>query len=515
VDFLLFVLLAPLAAGAVVAARGFARDRDLRLFALLASLALLATRHFFAPLEPFSGFQALVGPSGGPLLVDLLANLAALLVTLITTQTLHERNRAEGMQWRSMETLRQLADYVHGAGGPLDEELPGLLALASERFGLETGLVLELDGDGVPQVRAVHCPDDVALPVGPAPLLRDTLAARALGSTRVIAIQAASEGHWSTHPEHAPFGWQSFFGVQLGEGQALCFASREERTERFSGVETSVLTLLADWIALRLVNAEQPVQELAVAPPGKAASDVVADASFALAAQVPPKASDGREPGRSDGPWRGIDEANGRGAMGDPSEAGAGLDPNTALREIRSALRRSIGHARELTLELDPKATPVQMTRARFERIAKSLVLHAAEAGPNNGAITLRTAALEPADGAPGTTRFTTLSVCARGAILDTDALAALYEGRGDFGRSAGQAALPLTRLVRVLRDRGCDLSLESEEGVGTTLTAYLVSQPLLIASGTGGAPGSVDEAERPRQGPAVEPGAGRETAPA
>jgi len=394
-----------------------------------------------------------------------------------------------------MEALRAVTEHLHAATGAIDEELPRLLALGCERFGLETGLLVECDASARATVRAVHCPDDVELARGPFPHCDATAVGRALASDRVVAIQRASEGHWSLHPEHAPHGWASFLGVRLPAldadraaepARVLCFADRRERAERFSGVEQSLLGLIADWLAPRLVSTG------AAAP---------ADGSEKALAEVHPRPQQPRpqQPGPRRPSATAPAAAEARREAARPPAEGAeqaeALEPNAALRALRPALRRALGLAHELSLDLAPTVPAVRMTRARFDRFVESLVVHAAEAVPSGGAITVRTATADAPEEAPDdAVAFATVSVCAQGAALGSDELAALYGSGGD-GDASGRRRLPLSRLVRVLRDHGGDLSLESEEGVGTTLTAYLAAAP---APGARGGARAGEAAPRP-----------------
>ena len=50
-----------------------------------------------------------------PLLIDLAINLVAWWAALVASRSLHERNRAEQVQWHGMEALRVLAERLHAA----------------------------------------------------------------------------------------------------------------------------------------------------------------------------------------------------------------------------------------------------------------------------------------------------------------------------------------------------------------------------------------------------------------
>ena len=100
----------------------------------------------------------------------------------------------------------------------------------------------------------------------------------------------------------------------------------------------------------------------------------------------------------------------------------------------------------------------------------------AAESAP----LTISTESVDPA--APAGEGWITLSVRGAGPALDGPAHARLFSEpkRPSLPAEAGlhpstERALGLLRVRRLLRDGGGDLSIHSQDGVGTTFTAWLL----------------------------------------
>jgi hypothetical protein len=431
VSIALSILLAPLLAAAVVSGVAAIRERDPRHAALLALIGLLAANSVLDPPAAPAAIDRAFELSSMPFLLGLAVNLAAWWLAIAVTRTLHERNRAEDVHWRDMETLRELAETLRQPAHPGALAPDALLAHGCRRFEFETGLLIRI-AEGDAEILAACVPPDLdGLAVGPCPELGRTLAVRCTLSDEVVAVDRASAGHWSTHPEHAPFAWEAFLGVRVDEGpdgaRILCFASRKPRGNRAVGVERILLRVMASWLARR-------------SEPEASADDV--DARKPLV----PAQTDARS-----------------------------LDLNKALGQLEARLRRGLAPGRPLAFELDASGPTAGLDPSELERAVASMLLHAAEAGPDDGLVRVRTGRIEPAE--PGGVGFATISITAAGPALDADALAALYERSAEPAHESGLRQLPLRRVVRVLRDLGGDLSMESEEGIGTTLTAFVPSR--------------------------------------
>ena len=139
----LTILLAPLLAAGVVSAAAAVRDRDLRHAALFVLIGLLGARHALDPPAP-DAFEQAFELVSAPVMLDLALNLAAWWLAIAVVRSLHERNRAEQVQWRDMETLRELAATLRCVASGTPAAANEVLAHGCRRFQLETGLLLRI-----------------------------------------------------------------------------------------------------------------------------------------------------------------------------------------------------------------------------------------------------------------------------------------------------------------------------------------------------------------------------------
>jgi hypothetical protein len=495
-----WILMAPLGAALAVTLRALARDRDPRHAVSLVFLALLALRHVASPPAALPALDAALETEAAPLLIAFAINLGAWLAASLSSSSIRERNRAEQLQWSSMEALRTLAERIHtptrgqGDGNAALDQAQELLAYGCEHLQFETGLLVQRSELGI-DILVAQTPEDVGgLETGDCPALATSLAARCFDTRDVVAIDRASEGPAETQPSQAPFAWESLAGLRIvaagDSALAIVFADRKPRAARLGSVEKSLLTVMGRWLQARAET--EAVRALPIAPlPAEPSpdlptsrADTEADKPLtptfvndALASEpaphVEPVAS--AETSEAMAPVT-ANEPNSANKPNKPSERTANLDLNRGVRDLETKLRKGLAPSQRLVLSLSPQAPTVEFEARSLERVAMSLLLHAADIVSNTAELEIATGVIEaPEPDAPG---FGTLTVKARGRDLDTDQLGALYEGRGEGdAASPAQRRLPLPRVVRLLRDAGGDLSLESETGVGTTLTAFIPSQ--------------------------------------
>jgi hypothetical protein len=476
-----WILLAPLFVAALVTLRAALRDRDPRHAGSLGFIALLAARHFVSPPAALPSLDAALEAEATPLLLALAVNLGAWLAASLTASSIHERNRAEELQWSSMEALRELAERLQASSSQSNspsqerahEIAQHLLAFGCEHLRFETGLLLERTASSI-EILAAETPADVQdLEPGPCPALADSLAARCFESREVVTVDRPSLMSDASDSTESPFGWESLAGLRIlasDDGAlSIVFADRAPRATRLGAVEKSLLTVMGRWLeeradaaSLRALLEAQPVPPAAIE-----AAQVLAD----TAADTDAGTRSATETDKPLTPTLSRSVAATRGAASE-EPAPDGVDLNREIRSIEARLRKSVGGTYNLRVTLAPKTPRIEFEAGALERVATSLLLHAADTLPDDGDLDLLTGAIEaPEPGIPG---FGTLTVKTRGPALDTGQLGAVYEGRGDMDLHLAKRRLPLTRVVRLLRDAGGDLSLESEEGVGTTLTAFL-----------------------------------------
>lgn len=468
-----WILLAPLFAGALVTLRAVLRDRDPRHSVSFAFLALLASRHFVSPPAALPSGDAALEAEAAALLLALAINLGGWLAASLMAHSIHERNRAEELQWSSMEALRELAARLQAsssslaaASGARDSANP-LLSFGCEHLHFETGLLVQRTGSEI-EILAAQTPSDVPdFELGPCPALAGSLAARCFESRDVVIVDHASSSSQPSDASHSPFAWKSLAGLRIlesGEGTlSIVFVDRAPRTNRLGAVEKSLLTVMGRWLEER-AHADSARASFEARPE----SPAIVEAGLAnTTAEVSP-VPDTKKPLTPLYSRPGTVANSGR----DEEPTPGSFDLNGGIREIENRLRKTVGDTHKLQIVFAPQTPRIEFEIRALERIATSLLLHAAETVSGDGNLDLSTGSIEaPEPGIPG---FGTLTVKARGPALATPPPGALYEGRGDIDLHLAKRRLPLARVVRLLRAAGGDLSLESEDGVGTTLTAFL-----------------------------------------
>ena len=426
---LAWITLLLLALGTAMATRAWVRRRG----------ALAGVTGLFA-LGLARQIGLIFGGAGGPFAFDARtgAEFAFLGMTIAGFVALHaiqsttrERDRAEDLHWDSMETVRMMTELASGPGSDFQTRLTTLLALGAERFQLEQGVAWSIEGEG--RAIAVHPP----APKSTKDRLSTDLLGRAASSERPLALIDAS----TPQP-------RAFFGASVRSGGrifgSLAFEGAGKSALRFTATEKDLLNLMAQWLATELERSER-------------------------AAAVERAAMGGAPPRR-------------------PIRRTSRDDLNAAVRYSEVKLRRRLGAEATLELHLDPAIPDTRPTRVALPTLAESLVDAAVRLAPT-GRIRLETRALTGRGTAsdPGPD-FVTLEVRVESPAVDERALQRILETGDEEREHVGAQTLSVSRLERLLRRGGGDLSVSLEPRRRATFTAFL---PATLRVGTSPAPGS------------------------
>jgi signal transduction histidine kinase len=156
------------------------------------------------------------------------------------------------------------------------------------------------------------------------------------------------------------------------------------------------------------------------------------------------------------------------------------FDLHDAISETSSVLHRIVGDDVDLTLDLACSSSLVRVSRIRFEQALLSLALHARDAMPAGGRVTIETSDLVIESGerrrkeslAPG--GYVALSFSDTGNGCASGAASALSE------QDSGLRGLPasLACVHGIARDSGGAAKIDPREGAGTTVTVYIPKAP-------------------------------------
>jgi hypothetical protein len=326
--------------------------------------------------------------------------------------------------------------------------------------------------DGVLEVGAAFSVDGLEIPLGAHPEAGESLCAAALASDSPLAVERASQGPWAAGPG-SHFEFESFLAIRLlrpdGPVGAVCFGSRSPRTSRFTGVDKSLLSLLARGIEGRFrpqaAASDRPSQDSVRAQGGVEAAQI--------------------EPGRA--------------------VAADAVELDIQLQKLRPGFTQLVGAQTPLAFDLGAGGTHTGIAAPSLQRIARALLLHAAALGPEGeGSLRLQT---RPAVGPQGarSAAFVTLVVRREGAQLGADELSALHAGHSPSSQQGNQP-LPLPRVIRLLQDAGGDLSLESDSSVGGRGVSFTAWLPTTGPSATDTRASAEGGAQAPRAGAPAPP---------
>jgi signal transduction histidine kinase len=160
---------------------------------------------------------------------------------------------------------------------------------------------------------------------------------------------------------------------------------------------------------------------------------------------------------------------------GTEAEPAGIFDLHDAISETSSVLHRIVGNDVDLTLDLSCASSLVRASRIRFEQALLSLALHARDAMPLGGRLTIETSDLVIESGerrrseslAPG--GYVALS------FSDTGNGCGTGPANTNSERDIGPRGLPasLACVHGIARDSGGGAQIDTREGAGTTVTVF------------------------------------------
>ena len=257
---MLWLLLAPLVPGLLWCLWVFWKERELRLVLVAGFLAAMLVRQLANAPPAGAGFGELaLQQQLAPVLLDLAANILALLAAIAIGRSIVERNRAEQVHWNAMEAFRSLARVFNSERDSFEEALDDLLSLGSAHLGAEIGLLSRIDGEDY-EIRALSGPEDLPIAPGDRLTLSQTFCSQTVGRDQLLAIEDTGAGAWAEHAARGRLGFASYFGAPVRIGDrivgTLCFAGTEARRHRFSGSEKQLLDMMAHWVGSGLAKRE-------------------------------------------------------------------------------------------------------------------------------------------------------------------------------------------------------------------------------------------------------------------
>jgi two-component system cell cycle sensor histidine kinase/response regulator CckA len=156
------------------------------------------------------------------------------------------------------------------------------------------------------------------------------------------------------------------------------------------------------------------------------------------------------------------------------------FSPNDLVVEMDKMFRRLIGEDIHLVTRTEPELGTVKMDRGQLEQVLMNLMVNARDAMPEGGKITIETTnvtldaehANKHADATPG--EYVMLAVTDSGEGMSEEVKSRLFEPFFTTKESGKGTGLGLATCYWIAQQAGGHISVDSEQGVGTTMKIYL-----------------------------------------
>ena len=160
------------------------------------------------------------------------------------------RKEAEEALRQSEESIRALYEVTASQDLTFIEKVQSLLAMGSQRFGLDIGMLTHIEDDRY-EVIAALTPDGTIRP-GTVFDLGQTYCRDVLRTGQPIAFAHAEASEWASHPCYAAFHLEAYLGTPIIVGGrtygTLNFSSLWPHAQSFKPADKEFLRLMAQWI---------------------------------------------------------------------------------------------------------------------------------------------------------------------------------------------------------------------------------------------------------------------------
>jgi len=175
-------------------------------------------------------------------------------------------------------------------------------------------------------------------------------------------------------------------------------------------------------------------------------------------------------------------------------EAGI-VDAAASLVASERFLRRLMGEASTLTIDVPDRAVRVPLSPAQFEQVLLNLAANARDAMPEGGAFAIRLSCLASTDTPPaglgmgGDTPIAQLTVSDTGSGMPPEVAGRVFEPFYTTKEQGKGTGLGLSMVYGLVRGAKGDIRIASEPGRGTTVEVFLPMLPPVQAAPTPPAP--------------------------
>ncbi len=153
---------------------------------------------------------------------------------------------------------------------------------------------------------------------------------------------------------------------------------------------------------------------------------------------------------------------------------------NTLVAEMDKMFGHLLGEDIEIVPKMDPELGTVEMDRAQLEQVLMNLAINARDAMPTGGKLTLETANVvldaryrrRDTDVAPG--EYVMLAVSDTGMGMSEEVAAHMFEPFFTTKAAGKGTGLGLATSYGIIKQAGGQITVYSQEGLGTTMRVYL-----------------------------------------
>lgn len=160
------------------------------------------------------------------------------------------------------------------------------------------------------------------------------------------------------------------------------------------------------------------------------------------------------------------------------------VEPNSVIEDIVSLLRPSIKDSVAVQLHLEPNTKYILADRDQLSLIILNLALHARDAMPDGGELSLSTENVSMTDRQRcqklgiKTGDYVRISVSDTGGGIDKDSLGKVFEPSFTTEEATGGTSLRLLAVRRIVERHNGGIEVVSEPGKGTRFSVYIPSLP-------------------------------------
>ena len=173
-----------------------------------------------------------------------------------------EAKQAEGALRESEEAIRGLYTITADQQLTFAQKVHALLALGCQRFGLDIGILAQVEGEQY-QVVEAYAPQ-ANIVNGTIFTLEQTYCRETLQADSPLCFAHAGDSPWATHPCYQAFRLEAYLGTTVVIGHqtygTLSFSSPTPRPTPFRASDQEFLSLMAQWIGGEMERHQKSAQ---------------------------------------------------------------------------------------------------------------------------------------------------------------------------------------------------------------------------------------------------------------